>query len=143
MDYVFNEELDNKFKLYTEAKRILSQTNNNYDNGLLDLGKIRLHFLAVSLGTLLAYFNLFKYSKNKIMYYYRKRYYRNIFIKVIPITIVGLVFLKNAMENYFEYIVKKNFVEKILENEKDSVNYKNRRKLLLNQLNYYLKKSDN
>ena len=77
-----------------------------------------------------------------MIFYHRTSNYKNIIFKVIPITIISLFFGLRLTDILFEYFLKKKFVDKLLENEKDSPNYNNNRKLLYNQLNYYILNSE-
>jgi hypothetical protein len=137
MDYIFNEDLDQRFAKLSEAKQMLSNVSQNEENPLIDTYAVRKEFLYYSFGGIIYLGCLARYMWQKSRFYANTGRYRNIFLHIIPFGLLNLIIFNKSLEFCFDYVVKKKFVEKILEFAKNEPEFENRKKLMINQLTYY------
>ncbi len=136
MDYIFNEELDKKFSRFREAKQLLSIVGST-DDSLIDVNAVRKEFMYYSLCGIIYLGCLMRYLRHKSRFYISTGKYKKIFLHIVPFGVTNLIVFNKSLEFIFDNVVKKKFIEKLLEKSKNEPGYENRKKLLINQLTYY------
>jgi hypothetical protein len=150
---IFYKELENKFEHYDTVKRKLGQTNFDINKAKetfenlpeeinIDVYGLRKQFSVVCVFGIIYLYSLYKFSRSKASLYFKTGYPMKVVTRGIPFILLNLFSFNKCLEFTFEKLLRNKFVEKLLENEKSNPDYKAQRKLLLNQLNYYIKRKN-
>jgi hypothetical protein len=153
MANIFNQNLEDKFEKYEIVKRKLGQTNfdvkkakeifeNAPEEINIDVFGLRKQFSIVCLIGMGYLYGLFRFSKNKTRLYMQTGYPVKILIRGVPFVLLNLALFNKSLEFIFEKLLQNKFAEKLLENEKEAEDYKSQKKLLLHQLNYFIKRKN-